>query len=104
MGLTQASIGSALQVQFQQVQKYECAANRISAARLFQLARALRVPVHYFFDGLLEPSENTRLGRDYEMLGAGETRDLFEAYYRLPAPVREKLLALMRSLREPASA
>ena len=39
-------------VRFQQIQKYESGANRISAVRLWRFCQALDVPVTYFFDGL----------------------------------------------------
>ncbi|MGZ3404609.1 MAG: helix-turn-helix domain-containing protein, partial [Phenylobacterium sp.] len=39
-------------VRFQQIQKYESAANRMSAAVLWRLAKVLQVDVRYFFDGL----------------------------------------------------
>lgn len=52
LGLTQQQIAHACGVRFQQIQKYECGANRMSAARLWRLAEALDVPVAYFFDGL----------------------------------------------------
>jgi transcriptional regulator with XRE-family HTH domain len=50
LGLTQQQLAAAIGVRFQQIQKYECAANRISAARLWALAQALETPVAYFFD------------------------------------------------------
>ena len=52
LGLTQQQLAGSCGVRFQQIQKYECGANRISAARLWQLSEALEVPVAYFFDGL----------------------------------------------------
>lgn len=52
LGLTQAQVAVSVGVRFQQIQKYECAANRISAARLWLLAYVLEVPPSYFFDGL----------------------------------------------------
>jgi len=51
-GLTQEQLAAALDVSYQQVQKYETGANRISAGRIYQLARKLDVEVGYFFDGL----------------------------------------------------
>ena len=54
LGLTQQQLALAVGIRFQQIQKYECGANRISAARLWQLAEALETPVSYFFDGLAE--------------------------------------------------
>jgi transcriptional regulator with XRE-family HTH domain len=52
MGLTQKQMAAALGLTFQQIQKYERAANRISASKLYSLARFLKVPVYYFFEGL----------------------------------------------------
>jgi transcriptional regulator with XRE-family HTH domain len=52
LGLTQEQLAQALQVSYQQVQKYETGANRISAGRIFDIARKLRVDVSYFFEGL----------------------------------------------------
>lgn len=62
LGLTQQQLAEACGVRFQQIQKYECAANRMTAARLWQLAEVLEVPVSYFYEGLrqehqVEPAE-----------------------------------------------
>ena len=51
VGMSQGKLGEALDVTFQQVQKYEKGANRIGASRLQQLARVLEVPPAFFFDG-----------------------------------------------------
>ena len=59
LGLTQEQLAAALDVSYQQVQKYETGANRISAGRIFELARKLRVDIGFFFDGLpLEGAED----------------------------------------------
>ncbi|TNE58784.1 MAG: XRE family transcriptional regulator [Alphaproteobacteria bacterium] len=50
--LTQAELGEVLGLTFQQVQKYERGANRISASKLFLIAHTLDVPVAFFFEGL----------------------------------------------------
>ena len=52
VGMTQSELGGKLGLSFQAVQKYETGENRISASRLFQLARLLDVTPSYFFDGL----------------------------------------------------
>ena len=57
LGLTQQQLAVQVGVRFQQIQKYECGANRISAARLWELAEALETPITYFYDGLGEATE-----------------------------------------------
>lgn len=54
MGYTQESLASHLKLSHQQVQKYETGANRISAGRLYELAKTLGVTVSYFFEGFDE--------------------------------------------------
>jgi len=51
LGMSQEKLGDALQLTFQQVQKYEKGANRIGASRLQQIAQILQVPVSFFFEG-----------------------------------------------------
>jgi transcriptional regulator with XRE-family HTH domain len=58
-GLTQEQLAAALDVSYQQVQKYETGANRISAGRIYEIARKLGVEVGYFFDGLSEGASVT---------------------------------------------
>lgn len=57
LGLTQQQLADQVGIRFQQIQKYECGANRISAARLWELAEALATPISYFYDGLGETAE-----------------------------------------------
>jgi transcriptional regulator with XRE-family HTH domain len=57
LGLSQQSLAEALDLTFQQVQKYERGANRISASTLFRIAQVLEVPVSSFFDGLHDPAK-----------------------------------------------
>src|SRR5262249_11695871 len=102
LGLTQQQLAGAVGVRFQQIQKYECGANRISAARLWQLSEALEVPIGYFYDGLSnapmaeQPSE--RIDSSGEMLARKETLDLIRAYYQLGERPRRRLLDLAKSL------
>ncbi|HUO21639.1 MAG TPA: helix-turn-helix transcriptional regulator [Caulobacteraceae bacterium] len=101
LGLTQQQLAIAVGVRFQQIQKYECGANRISAARLWQLSEALEVPVSYFFDGLAEAADrdsNDPSGTGGEMFARKETLDLIRAYYQLGERPRRRLLDLARSL------
>jgi transcriptional regulator with XRE-family HTH domain len=50
LGLTQEELGSGLGISYQQIQKYETGANRISAGRLFEIATALDIGIAYFFE------------------------------------------------------
>jgi transcriptional regulator with XRE-family HTH domain len=52
LGLTQAELADCIGVRFQQIQKYECAANKMSAAMIWRLAHVLQVETRYFYDGL----------------------------------------------------
>ena len=58
LGLTQQKLADAVFIRFQQIQKYESGANRISASRLWALANALDVPVSFFFEGAEETSSH----------------------------------------------
>ena len=104
LGLTQQQLAGSVGVRFQQIQKYECGANRISAARLWQLSEALEVPIGYFYDGLTEQrgqtaiAGNDRLDSSGEMFARKETLDLIRAYYQLGERPRRRLLDLAKSL------
>ena len=102
LGLTQQQLAGSCGVRFQQIQKYECGANRISAARIWQLAEALEVPVGYFFDGLSDASKPRERDRNdsgpAELAGRKETLDLVRAYYQLGERPRRRLLDLAKSL------
>ncbi len=100
LGLTQQQLAGTVGVRFQQIQKYECGANRISAARLWQLSEALEVPVGYFYDGLSDRAlkETNAEAEGGEMFARKETLDLVRAYYLLGERPRRRLLDLAKSL------
>jgi transcriptional regulator with XRE-family HTH domain len=100
LGLTQQQLAGTVGVRFQQIQKYECGANRISAARLWQLSEALEVPVGYFYDGLSDQMrrESASETEGGEMFARKETLDLIRAYYLLGERPRRRLLDLAKSL------
>lgn len=54
LGLTQQKLAEMIGVSYQQAHKYERGVNRLSAGRLFEVARALSVPLTYFFEGFGE--------------------------------------------------
>jgi transcriptional regulator with XRE-family HTH domain len=57
-GISQSNLAHTIGVTFQQVQKYERSSNRISVSKLYQIARALRSPISYFYLGLPDPEED----------------------------------------------
>jgi transcriptional regulator with XRE-family HTH domain len=109
LGMTQQQLADLVGVRFQQIQKYECGANRISAARLWDLAKALEVPTGYFYEGL-GPKDTFK---DAAKAGNGETEvpgdfanrketlDLIAAYNQLGEMPRRRLLDLAKSLVSP---
>jgi len=73
MGLSQTELAKSVNLTFQQVQKYESGANRVSASRLYHIAEALDVPVSFFFDdapraGGLAEAPKTSFEPDRELL------------------------------------
>jgi len=64
--ISQERLAEALGLTFQQVQKYERGANRISASKLYEIARALQVPIGWFFEGLSDPTVNNGAERGAE--------------------------------------
>jgi len=102
LGLTQQSLAEQVGIRFQQIQKYECGANRVSAARLFELSEALTVPIQYFYEGLsahdpfLDTPDADMIAPD--VLSKKETMDLVRAYYSMGEGPRKHLLDLAKSL------
>jgi transcriptional regulator with XRE-family HTH domain len=105
LGMTQQQLASSCGVRFQQIQKYECGANRISAARLWSLSEALEVPIGYFYDGLsdAERAAANDTGEDVKV-SSKETMDLIRAYYQLGERPRRRLLELAKSFNDETSA
>jgi transcriptional regulator with XRE-family HTH domain len=56
LGLTQQQLAEMIGVTYQQAHKYERGINRISAGRLYEIARVLNAPISYFYEGLSEAS------------------------------------------------
>ncbi len=108
LGLTQQALGDQVGIRFQQIQKYECGANRVSASRLFELSEALCVPVQHFYEGLSEHDSDTGTpDQDVlapDILSKKETMDLVRAYYSMGEMPRKHLLDLAKSLETTANA
>jgi transcriptional regulator with XRE-family HTH domain len=105
MGMTQQALAEAVDIRFQQVQKYESGANRISASRLWQLANALNVPVSYFYEGFGEPAVILEVSNgdhdatlDADPFKNTDTLALMRAFYTMNAEPRRRLLDLAKAM------
>jgi transcriptional regulator with XRE-family HTH domain len=106
MGMSQKDLAKLCGVTFQQIQKYECAGNRISASRLFDLSVALQTPISFFFTGLpghIEHEQrNGRLPKHYvsdqpsdDPLGKNESLRLINLYWKLPDDAHREMIMKM---------
>ena len=68
LGLTQQQLAELIGVTYQQAHKYERGINRVSAGRLFEIARVLSVPISYFYEGIGEPGTRQVTPRERMML------------------------------------
>ena len=129
LGMTQKQLAAQVGVQFQQIQKYECGANRITSSRLFSIATALNVSVNYFFEGLAHAPASTDVnaltpehsisGKEYEnvlrcyarlhgipedLFVSGETRDLMQALGTMSEEQRQLFIKLVLKTAEASDA
>ena len=95
VGMTQQKLAECVGIKFQQIQKYETGANRVSASRLWDIADALEVDVAFFFDGLKEDAPSNTMGDK-------EAMDLVRSYYAIPENQRRRLFELARVLSDVA--
>jgi|SRR6516164_8479444 transcriptional regulator with XRE-family HTH domain len=90
LGITVQRLAAKAGISFQQIEKYEAAQNRISPSRLYRFARALDVPVAWFFDGLPPiATGKLQVTLPRHELESRETASLVKAYYRI-APERRQ--------------
>ena len=98
-GLTQDQLGEALGVSYQQIQKYETGANRVSAGRLYEIAKILQSDVSLFFEGLDETAEAEPLGH------GGKNRSTIELVRNFGAidnpSIRSAVSGLVKSIAKP---
>ncbi|WP_187430880.1 hypothetical protein ROLI_009300 [Roseobacter fucihabitans] len=104
VGMTQQKLAECVGIKFQQIQKYETGANRVSASRLWDIADALEVDVAFFFEGLKtdEACNTTADSIPADMMGDKEAMDLVRSYYAIPENQRRRLFELARVLSDVA--
>ena len=111
LGMSQEQLGDALNITFQQVQKYERGSNRVSSSRLWDIGQILDVPVSFFFDDMsretMEHSPRRMLHRtesEYEEqrvdpMARRETLELVRAYYRIEnQQVRKRITEMVKAV------
>ncbi|HSM95892.1 MAG TPA: helix-turn-helix transcriptional regulator [Rhizomicrobium sp.] len=98
LGLTQEDLARQLGISYQQVQKYETGANRISAGRLYEIAGELGVAVAYFFEDFDSGK------RDAEMPHGGHNRaaiDLVRNFQGIrDEALRSAVTSLLKAMRD----
>jgi transcriptional regulator with XRE-family HTH domain len=96
LGLSQSELADGLGLTFQQVQKYERGVNRLSASRLYQVARFLKTPISYYFDGLpLIEGDDGHLERERQIaasIATADGYDLATAFGAIARPDLQRLL------------
>ncbi|HAK63244.1 MAG: helix-turn-helix domain-containing protein [Pseudomonadota bacterium] len=106
IGMSQEKLGEALDLTFQQVQKYEKGANRIGAGRLYRIAQLLGVPVQFFFDdapgeaaSVRGFSESDPAPMVMDFMHTAESVHLNRAFAGIKDPmVRKRLIDLARAV------
>lgn len=103
-GTTQQQLAEAVGIKFQQIQKYETGMNRVSASRLWDIAKVLGVKISFFFEGLdAAPNTNaTNSDMPADILTDKEALELLRSYYAIPENQRRRLFDLARVLSEAA--
>jgi transcriptional regulator with XRE-family HTH domain len=106
LGMSQEKLGDALDLTFQQVQKYEKGTNRIGASRLQSIAHLLQVPVAFFFEGA--PSGAGQVAGTGEapspayvsdFLASSEGLALTKAFMRIRDPkIRRRVVDLVEAI------
>ncbi|SLN47306.1 transcriptional repressor DicA [Roseivivax jejudonensis] len=102
VGMTQQQLAEKVGIKFQQIQKYETGANRVSASRLWDIADALEVAVGFFFEGLETGHDSAPEAVPGDILGDKEALDLVRSYYAIPEHQRRRLFELARVLSDVA--
>lgn len=95
VGISQEKLGAECGVTFQQVQKYESGGNRVSASKLYQIARVLGVGPGFFFEGLPDTTDATA---ESDPMKSNAAIDLVKLFNRCTEADQATVMALLRSL------
>lgn len=101
LGYNQSDLGRALGLTFQQIQKYEKGANRISSSKLWEMAKFLSVDISYFFDGLADAQSRTVkmvLPQEHDFNVTRQTVEMARIAPQLSSRHQQLALDLMKGL------
>ena len=103
-GMTQQRLAELVGIKFQQIQKYETGANRVSASRLWDISDALGVEIAFFFEGIKSNKQVPKAVENVplDVMGDKEAMDLIRSYYSIPEDQRRRLFELARVLSDVA--
>ena len=103
VGMTQQQLAAEVGIKFQQIQKYETGANRVSASRLWDIAGTLQVEISFFFEGLKAVrADGANAAVPADLMADKEALDLVRSYYAIPETQRRRLFDLARVLSDVA--
>jgi transcriptional regulator with XRE-family HTH domain len=103
VGMTQQQLAEAVGIKFQQIQKYETGMNRVSASRLWDIAKVLDVPIAFFFEGLTQGDAAAEAASaEADILSDKEALNLLRIFHAIPEQQRRRLFELARVLTEAA--
>ena len=94
LGLTQTKVAKAINVTFQQIQKYEKGTNGVSSNRLMQLSQFLKVPITYFYEDYKDFKENKTENIDLDDLNYSFLSKTFSS---LSKSQKEKILQILKN-------
>ena len=104
LDMSQTTLGNALGITFQQVQKYEKGINRISASRLHQVCHTLQVPVSFFFEEMLDvPAAAMQSSPDRftDFMATREGLTLAKAFMQINSvQLRRRIVDLVKQIEE----
>ena len=104
LGMSQTQLAASIGLTFQQVQKYERGFNRISASKLVEIARSLKIPVATLFDGLPDQGETgvqvSRPTAVHTFLLSNDGLAVATYFPRVPSKLRRTIVTLIRLLAE----
>ena len=102
LGLTQTKVANAINVTFQQIQKYEKGTNGVSSSRLLQLAVFLKVPVSYFYEDFTE-NKSEDVSNNLQNQEEGEDLNysfLIKIFSKLSSNQKSKILQVLKNTTE----